>query len=172
MGYNPYALSPPTDSFTLVSDDFKNGGAIPFECYGDDRGKNESPNLKWYDLPEGTQSLVITAYDADTPIPGGIWHWVLKDIPVSGPAGELAHGAADDGVPAGAKALTNDLGASGYTGLRPPPFSGMHHIYFAATALKVPTLELPEDVTLAQAHIMMIQHTLGRAVLVGTSVAP
>ncbi|MEW2355771.1 SDR family NAD(P)-dependent oxidoreductase [Spirillospora sp. NPDC029432] len=171
MGYDPYALAPPTSSFTLVSDDFKNGGAIPFECYADDRGKNASPSLKWYDLPDGTESLVITAYDADTPIPGGIWHWLVKDVPVSGPAGELLHGAAPD-LPAPAVALTNDLGQAGYSGMRPPPFSGMHHIYFCATALKVPTLEIPDDATIAQAHIMMIPHTLGRAVLVGTSVAP
>lgn len=170
MGYDPYALAPPTTSFTLVSDDFKNRGAIPFECYADDRGKNESPSLKWYDLPEGTQSLVITAYDADTPIPGGIWHWIVKDIPVTGPSGELLHGSAE-ALPAPAVALRNDLGRAGYTGMRPPPFSGMHHIYFCATALKVPGLELPPEVTIPQAHIMMIQHTLGRAVLVGTSVA-
>lgn len=171
MGYNPYAIAPPTDSFTLVSDDFRNGGPIPFECYADERGKNESPSLKWYDLPEGTQSLVITAYDADTPIPGGIWHWVVKDVPVSGSSGELLRGAAPD-LPAPAVALRNDLGQEGYSGMRPPPFTGMHHIYFCATALKVPTLDLPADVTIAQAHIMMIQHTLGRAILVGTSVAP
>ena len=171
MGYDPYALAPPTSSFTLVSDDFKNRGPIPFECYADARGKNESPSLKWYNLPEGTQSLVITAYDADTPIPGGIWHWILKDVPVSGASGELLRGAATS-LPAPAVALTNDLGDAAYTGMRPPPFSGMHHIYFCATALKVPALELPASVSIAQAHIMMIQHTLGRAVLVGTSVAP
>ncbi len=176
MGYEPYALAPPTTSFTLVSDDFKNRGPIPFECYADDRGKNESPSLKWYDLPDGTQSLVITAYDADTPIPGGIWHWILKDVPVSGHCGELLHGAYSNGAAASslapAVALKNDLGEAAYTGMRPPPFSGMHHIYFCATALSVPVLELPQEVTIAQAHIMMIRHTLGRAVLVGTSVAP
>lgn len=171
MGYDPYALAPPTSSFTLVSDDFKNRGSIPFECYADDRGKNESPSLKWYDLPDGTQSLVITAYDADTPIPGGIWHWLLKDVPVSGPSGELPHGAAAS-LLSPAVALTNDLGEAAYTGMRPPPFSGMHHIYFCATALSVPVLELPPEASIAQAHIMMIRHTLGRAVLVGTSVAP
>lgn len=171
MGYDPYALAPPTDKFTLVSDDFKNGGAIPFEHYADERGQNVSPSLKWYDLPEGTKSLVITAYDADTPIPGGIWHWLVKDIPVDGPSGELPRGAATE-LPEPAVALTNDLGQAGYTGMRPPPFSGMHHVYFCATALKVPTLEVPANASIALMHILMIQHTLGRAVLMGTSVAP
>lgn len=171
MGYDPYALAPPAPAFTLVSDDFKNRGAIPFECYADDRGKNESPSLKWYDLPDGTRSLVITAYDADTPIPGGIWHWLLKDVPVSGASGELAHGAASSPLDP-AVALVNDLGEAAYTGMRPPPFSGMHHVYFCATALSVPVLDLPPGTSIAQAHIAMIRHTLGRAVLVGTSVAP
>lgn len=172
MGYDPYKLTPPTTAFSLVSDDFGNGGAIPFACYADDRGVNESPSLKWYNLPEGTQSLVITAYDADAPIPGGIWHWILKDIPVDGPSGELVHGAADENLPAGSVALTNDLGNAGYSGPRPPQYTGMHHVYFCATALSVPKLDIPADASLAIAHIMMIPHTLGRAVLVGTSVAP
>lgn len=171
MGYDPYALAPPTKSFKLVSDDFRDGGPIPFSCYADDRGKNESPSLKWYDLPEGTKSIVLTAYDADTPIPGGIWHWLVKDIPVEGDSGGLEHGAAPN-LPEPAVALMNDLGNAGYSGLRPPPFSGMHHVYFCATALDVERLEVPPNASIAIMHVAMIKHTLGRAVLMGTSVAP
>lgn len=172
VGYDPYALAPPAAPFTLVSDDFSDRGPAPFECYGDDRGKNESPHLRWYNLPEGTQSLVVTAYDADTPIPGGIWHWLVKDIDPA--MGELPHGISAAGLPKPAVELKNDLGTTTWSGFRPPPFSGVHHVYFAAYALKVPTWEVDPNLSIPVQHIQLFMsgNVIGRAVLVGTSVAP
>jgi hypothetical protein len=46
--------------------------ALPDSAY---QPLNESPELSWGPLPEGTLSLVVTAFGADAPIPGGLWHW-------------------------------------------------------------------------------------------------
>lgn len=104
----------------------------------------------------------MSAFDADAPIPGGLWHWAVKDIPAT--LGGLAHGASGTGV-----ALTNDLGEPGYSGVKPPPGTGTHRLFIAVTALSVETLEVPEGASLAMLNIVMIPHTLGRAIIVGTS---
>ncbi|MFC8530720.1 YbhB/YbcL family Raf kinase inhibitor-like protein [Nocardia sp. NPDC057227] len=164
MSYDPYALAFPATEFTLKSDDFENGGALPAACYNTESGANRAPGLAWSGLPEGARSLVITAFDADAPIPGGLWHWVVKDVPAE--AGRIEAGGE---LPAGAVALTNDLGQAAYSGVQPPPGTGIHRLFVCATALSVDRLEVPEGASLALLNILMIPHTVGRAVLVGTS---
>jgi Raf kinase inhibitor-like YbhB/YbcL family protein len=159
MSYDPYAPAFPASPFPLSSKDFETGGPLPASAY---QPASESPELSWGLLPAGTKSLVVTAFDADAPIPGGLWHWAVKDIPVT--AGSLAHGAAGVGT-----AVTNDLGQPGYTGVKPPPGTGTHRLFVAVTALSVETLELAENASLAMLNIAMVPHTLGRAILVGTS---
>ncbi|WP_327141087.1 YbhB/YbcL family Raf kinase inhibitor-like protein [Nocardia sp. NBC_01327] len=173
MNYNPYALALPAIEFDLRSDDFENGGALPASCYNTEAGANRSPALAWSGLPDGTRSLVITAFDADAPIPGGLWHWAIKDVPAA--AGSIKADAGASGgsnLPAGALTLTNDLGQAAYSGVRPPPGTGTHRLFVCATALSVDHLELPPAASLAMLNIVMIPHTLGRAVIVGTSDAP
>ncbi|MFC8046832.1 YbhB/YbcL family Raf kinase inhibitor-like protein [Nocardia sp. NPDC057353] len=163
MSYDPYALAFPAAEFELRSTDFEDGGALPASCYS---GDNRSPALAWSGLPEGAKSLVITAFDADAPIPGGLWHWVVKDVPAA--TGSIAAG---DGVPDGAVALTNDLGQAAYSGVQPPPGTGVHRLFVCATALSVDRLEVPGGTSLALLNVLMIPHTVGRAVIVGTSEA-
>ena len=159
MSYDPYALAFPAPVFSLASKDFEAGGPLPASAY---QPANESPELSWGTLPPGTRSLVVTAFDADAPIPGGLWHWAVKDIPAD--AAGLAHGAADLGV-----SLANDLGQRAYTGVKPPPGTGIHRLFVCATALGVETLELPDDASLAVLNIAAIPHTLGRGIIIGTS---
>ncbi|MET0422546.1 MAG: YbhB/YbcL family Raf kinase inhibitor-like protein [Actinoplanes sp.] len=167
MTYDPYALAFPAATFQLTSADFIAGGPLPASAYATDDTAGESPELSWGPLPEGTRSLVVTAFDADSPIPGGLWHWALKDVPAT--LTGLARGAA---VPAGATALPNDLGVLGYAGARPPAGTGVHRMFVCVTALDVETLDLPDGASRALLNIQLIPHTLGRAVLVGTSTAP
>ncbi|MDR7275277.1 YbhB/YbcL family Raf kinase inhibitor-like protein [Catenuloplanes atrovinosus] len=159
MAYHPYAIAFPAPAFTLRSPDFTDGAPLPDTAYAAHGG--ESPALNWDGLPAGTRSLVVTAFDADAPIPGGLWHWAVKDVPAA--PGGLGRGARA-GVP-----LVNDLGVAGYSGVRPPAGTGVHRLFVCATALGVPELELPPGASLAMLHILMIPHTLGRAILVGTS---
>ncbi|TCJ97681.1 YbhB/YbcL family Raf kinase inhibitor-like protein [Nocardia alba] len=173
MSYHPYALAFPAVEFDLRSDDFDNGGPLPTACYNTDAGANQSPSLIWSGLPDGTRSLVITAFDADAPIPGGLWHWVVKDVPaVTGTIKRDAGADGGTGLPAGAVTLVNDLGQAAYSGVQPPPGTGTHRLFVCATALSVDRLEVPEGASLAMLNILMIPHTVGRAVIVGTSDAP
>ncbi|MFC3966125.1 YbhB/YbcL family Raf kinase inhibitor-like protein [Nocardia jiangsuensis] len=164
MSYDPYALAIPAAEFTLSSADFENGGPLPGACYNTGNGAGRSPALTWQNLPGGTRSLVITAFDADAPIPGGLWHWVVKDVPAG--AGSIDAGAE---LPTSAIALTNDLGEAAYSGVQPPPGTGIHRLFVCATALSVDRLEVPEGASLALLNVLMIPHTVGRAVIVGTS---
>jgi phosphatidylethanolamine-binding protein (PEBP) family uncharacterized protein len=68
--------------------------------------------------------------------------------------------------------MPNDLGEVGYSGVNPPPGTGTHRMHLCVTALDIPTLDVPDRASLAMLNILMISHTLGRAVLVGTSHAP
>ncbi|MEY9939017.1 Raf kinase inhibitor-like YbhB/YbcL family protein [Streptacidiphilus sp. MAP5-52] len=168
--YNPYDLAVPARAFTLTSSDFPARGELPSSAYNTEGGANESPALAWTDLPEGTRSLAVAAFDADAPIPGGLWHWAVKDIPASLPG--LPRGAGRPGGAHPGAPLPNDLGQAGYSGVNPPPGTGTHRLYICATALDVPTLDVPEGASLAMFNILMIPHTLGRAILTGTSQAP
>jgi len=173
MTYNPYAIAFPAPTFTVNSADFVDGGPLPRSAY---QPADESPELSWGPLPAGTRSLVVTAFDADAPIPGGLWHWLVKDIPATTPG--LPHGISapnsTGGPPAfpadeSGNALPNSLGQRAYTGAKPPPGSGVHRVFFCVTALGVETLELPADASAAFLNIALIPHTLGRAIIVGTS---
>ncbi|MEZ0094519.1 YbhB/YbcL family Raf kinase inhibitor-like protein [Streptacidiphilus sp. EB129] len=170
MSYHPYELAVPAPIFTITSSDFPDGGSLPISAYNTEDGANESPELAWADLPEGTRSLVVTAFDADAPIPGGLWHWAVKDIPASLPGLPRDAGRPDGGGPG--TPLRNDLGRLGYSGVNPPAGTGTHRLHICVTALGVPTLDVPDGAGLAMLNILMIQHTLGRALLIGTSQAP
>ena len=112
----------------------------------------------------------MTAFDPDAPIPGGLWHWAVKDIPAT--ITSLTHNAGTPGgtgLPAAAVAVVNDLGEAAYSGVNPPPGTGVHRLVIAVTALDVAALSLPEGASMALLNILMIGHTRGRALLTGTS---
>ncbi|GAA3201383.1 YbhB/YbcL family Raf kinase inhibitor-like protein [Actinocorallia longicatena] len=154
MSHDPYALAvPAVPKFAVHSKDFTDGGPLPDTAY---QPVSTPPHLSWSGLPGDTQSLVVTAFDADAPIPGGFWHWAVKDIP---PAGGPSLGVL----------LPNSLGQRKYIGANPPPGTGTHRVFFCVTALSVTTLEAPSEASLALLHIMLIPHTLARGIITGTS---
>jgi len=170
MPYDPYALAFPAPAFELSSPDVE-AGVLPASAYA--VGGDSSPELRWGPLPAGTRSLLVTAFDADAPIPGGWWHWAVKDVPAT--EGGLAPGAGNaDGslLPPGAVHLANSLGVAGYSGARPPAGTGTHRVFLAVTALDVEQLALPDGAGPALVHAVIVPHTLGRAVLVATAQAP
>jgi len=173
MMYDPYDRAVPAPTFPLSSPEFSDGAPLPLTAYNTDRGHNASPALAWGPLPLGTRSLLVTAFDADAPIPGGLWHWAVKNIPAT--ESMLVHGAGTAGgaqLPAGAIHLPNSLGMSAYAGAQPLAGSGQHRLYFAVTALSMDVLPLPEDASLALVHAAIIPHTLGRAIITATADAP
>ncbi|WP_318834627.1 YbhB/YbcL family Raf kinase inhibitor-like protein [Burkholderia cepacia] len=113
-----------------------------FGCHG----QNISPSIRWSGVPEGTQSYLLTMFDADAPTGSGFWHWVVADIPAS--AHGIAPGSGNDvaGLPAGAVPMKNDTGHVGYLGPCPPQ-GDTHRYVITLTALKVAKLPVEPDAT-------------------------
>ena len=120
-------------SFSLTSDSFTDGKAIPaeFTCDGADR----SPPLHWDGAPEATKAFALVVEDPDAP--GGTFtHWVLFNAPGATKAfdkGVAPKGKLDDGSLQG----TNDFGKTGYSGPCPPQEAN-HRYVFELFALSEP----------------------------------
>ncbi|MBO1268017.1 YbhB/YbcL family Raf kinase inhibitor-like protein [Arthrobacter cavernae] len=167
----PYATSASIPSFRLHSSSFNDGATLPpaqtSARFGVAGGKDESPQLSWGPVPEGTKSLAVTVFDPDAP-GGGFWHWAAAGIPAG--TGSLAAGAGSpDGgmLPAGAFQLKNDAGFSGYLGAAPPRGHGPHRYVVAVHALDVADLGLGAGAPSSKLGPKLDQHTLGRAVITG-----
>jgi Raf kinase inhibitor-like YbhB/YbcL family protein len=133
--------------FTLFSPDLASGSFSNkfvlngFGC----SGSNGSPELRWSNVPPGTQSLVLQVYDPDAPTGSGFWHWAVYNIPpnVKG----LAQGAGNNPatLPPGAYGGNTDFMDTGVTGVNgnyggpcPPEGDKPHHYTFTLFALGVP----------------------------------
>jgi Raf kinase inhibitor-like YbhB/YbcL family protein len=120
---------------TISSPAFNDGGSIParYTCQGDDL----SPELKWENLPRGTQSLALIVDDPDAP--GTTWvHWIVYNLPAN--IGGLVEGASQGNarsfeLPDGAIQGVTSFGRNDYGGPCPP--SGQHHYHFKLYALDV-----------------------------------
>jgi Raf kinase inhibitor-like YbhB/YbcL family protein len=142
-------------NMSLTSPAFNNGEAIPAEysCDGDDL----SPDLDWFGIPPGTQSLALIMDDPDAP--GGTWvHWVLYNIPADMPGLRV-------GITGGGMDGTNSWGTPGYRGPCPP--AGTHRYIFKVYALDL-TLELDTAANKEDLLAAMEGHIVGQAELMGT----
>ncbi len=143
----------------LRSADFSAGGVIPQALMATDcGGRNRSPELTWTAVPSGAKSLALILRDPDAPIPGGFYHWVVYNLPVT-----LA------GLPAGAKLGAGRLGrttagAPGYYGPCPPP-GPSHHYVFTLYALDVAHLAAGTALSAEELEQRMAGHVVARAVL-------
>jgi hypothetical protein len=167
MAPDPYALLPKVASFTLVSDDVRDGEPMPpMHSY---HGADVSPHLRWTGAPAGTKSFVVTCFDPDAPTPSGFWHWVVVDVPAD--VTELARDAgrpSGDGLPTGAFHCRNDFGTDDYGGADPPQGDCAHRYYFVVHAVDVERLGVDEDTTPAAVSFNLAFHTLGRALCTPT----
>lgn len=145
-------------SLTLTSTDIANGKfmnkAQEFQGFGCNGG-NQSPQLSWTGVPEGTKAFAVFAYDPDAPTGSGWWHWQLVNIPR-----EVTSLPAGSAVPANSQAMNNDYGAKGFGGACPPPKHGVHRYQFTVYALSQ-KLELPENASGALTGYMVKAHSLG-----------
>ncbi|MDO5052263.1 MAG: YbhB/YbcL family Raf kinase inhibitor-like protein [Pseudoclavibacter sp.] len=168
--FDPYGPLPPVPSFTVVSDDFADGGVLgPAQtsgAFGVPGGEDRSPHLRWSGFPANTRSFAVTAYDPDAPTGSGFWHWAVANLPAG--TSELPSGASGAALPEGAVELRNDGGRRGFIGAAPPPGHGAHRYLFAVHALDVDRVEVDEDASPALLGFLMFGRTLARGVLLGT----
>jgi Raf kinase inhibitor-like YbhB/YbcL family protein len=144
-----------TMQMSLTSPAFNDGEAIPVEysCDGDDL----SPDLDWFGIPNGTESLVFIMDDPDAPV--GTWiHWVLYNIPADMPGLQKGMtGVGVDGV--------NSWNTTGYGGPCPP--GGTHRYFFKMYALDT-ELDLGPGASKEELLAAIDGHILGEAELMGT----
>ena len=161
---DPYELLPAVPSFTLTSDDVRDGEPMDAEFVHDSvGGGNISPQLSWSGFPDQTRGFVVTCFDPDAPTGSGFWHWVLVNLPSSVTA--LARGAGDGSAIEGAFCVRNDYGARGYGGCCPPAGDGPHRYVFAVHAIDVERLDVSPDASPAYVGFNLAFHTLARAVI-------
>jgi len=145
----------PPMEMSLTSPAFNYEEAIPvkFSCDGD----NVSPDLDWFGIPEGTQSLALILDDPDAPM--GTWvHWVLFNIPADVPGfQEAITGVGVDG--------SNSWDRTGYGGPCPP--GGTHRYFFKLYALDQ-MLDLAPGANKGALLEALGGHVLGEAELMGT----
>ena len=166
---DPYALLPQVPAFELVSDTFAAGEQVPDETTNTPVGRSLSPHLAWSGFPEETKSFAVTCFDPDAPGPSGWWHWTMLDVPPT--ITELAEGAGalgSDLLPSTVVTLRGDDGIAAYVGAAPPPGDTDHRYFYAVHALDVPSMGLEADTMPGAANMMLVLHTIARAVLVGT----
>lgn len=159
-------LASATGLLQLRTSDFSAGGSMPRALMATDcGGQNRSPGLTWTQIPKGTKSFALIMHDADAPVPGGFYHWVVYDLPAQ--TRELAGNA---------KLSKSQLGETsadkqGYYGPCPPP-GPAHHYTITLYALDAADVASGAVLTGPQLERRVDGHVLGRAVLLGTASRP
>jgi Raf kinase inhibitor-like YbhB/YbcL family protein len=163
---DPYELLPAVPSFTVTSTDVQDGQPLKGDQVAAEG--NTSPQLSWSDVPEGTQSFVVTCFDPDAPTPSGFWHWVLVDLPADTRSLDTGAGSAGGSLPGNAFMCRNDAGSKDFTGAAPPPGDQVHRYYFVVHAVSEETLGVDSDASATVVSFNLAFKTLGRAILTGT----
>ena len=127
-------------------------------------GSNLSPQLSWTDVPKGTKSFAITAYDPDAPTGSGFWHWIAYDIPAT--VTQVPRGV--NIARLGGKVARIDYGFASFGGACPPVGDGMHRYQFTIWALPTETLNLGTNTPPALFGFNLNSMALDKAVLTST----
>jgi len=151
-------------SITLESPAFANNDSIPRRFTAD--GEGSSPPLRWSNVPEAAQMLLLIVEDADSPTPSPLVHAIVTGL-VATP-GEIQEGALVAHSPIPPLALgKNSYFKPGWLAPDPPPGHGDHRYAFQMFALDhVPELAAtPGRSALVDATA---GHTVARGMLIGT----
>ena len=155
------------ETITVTSSAFEHHGTVPLAntAYGD----NQSIDISWANLPEGTVELALICDDPIVDMPQPFVHWVVYNIPAS--AGGLPAGMSADPSPMidGLPGVTNGVSGvrrPGYFGPRPPVDGKLHAYHFRVYALDA-DLDLPEGLNKEQLLEAMEGHVLATGMLMG-----
>ncbi len=131
MWNHPYVRDTPA-SIHLTSPAFGERTSIPIHYAGEGVGENTSPPLRWRNVPEATEELVVVMEDPDAPLPKPAVHLIVAGIsPTLCSVREGWFNEDSPEFPLG----RNTLRGIGYAGPRPIPGHGPHRYVFQIYAL-------------------------------------
>jgi len=161
-------------SLVVTSENFRDGELLAAthvlsEAYGFGcKGGNQSPQLSWSNVPEGTKSFAVTCFDPDAPTGSGFWHWVVVNIPASTRSLPLGAGDPTSGkMPAGALEVRTDYGKPGYGGACPPEGANVHRYIFTVFAVNQAQLPVTADTSAAVVGFHLNFTTIEKACIIG-----
>jgi Raf kinase inhibitor-like YbhB/YbcL family protein len=161
---------PATPPLIMTTTAFEDGGVIP-EKYTQASSSPVSPELKWSQVPMGTQSFVLLMHDPEPVLNKGskmdITHWLIWNIP--GTSTGLSEGVAQGELPDGSRQVS--LRSNAYMGPGAPAGPYHHYtfeLYALDTKLEVPQ-GTPQEAAATRTAVInaMDGHVLGKALLVG-----
>src|SRR6266852_923924 len=161
---------PATPPLIMTSSAWEDGAVIPDKYTQAAGATAPSPELKWSQVPMGTQSFVLLLHDPEPVLAKGskmdITHWLVWNIP--GTSTGLPEGVMGGDLPDGTKQLS--LRGNGYMGPGAPP-GPYHHYTFELYALdtKLDVAQgTPQDAASTRNAVVnaMDGHVLGKAILV------
>ncbi len=161
---------PQTPPLLMMSTAWEDGGVIPDKYTAAGGPTSPSPELKWSQVPMGTQSFVLLMHDPEPVLNKGskmdITHWLIWNIP--GTSTGLPEGVPQGELPDGSRQVS--LRGNGYMGPGAPAGPYHHYtfeLYALDTKLEVPqgTPQQASDTRNAVVNAMD-GHVLGKAVLV------
>jgi len=161
---------PATPPLIMTSSGWEDGAVIPDKYTQAAGATAPSPELKWSQVPPGTQSFVLLMHDPEPVLAKGskmdITHWLVWNIP--GTSTGLPEGVAQGELPDGTRQVS--LRSNAYMGPGAPPGPYHHYtfeLYALDTKLEVPQGTPQEAATTRTAVVnAMDGHVLGKAVLV------
>jgi len=170
-GQAPGARGPQTPPLLMTTTAFEDGGVIP-DKYTQAAGPMAvNPELKWSQVPTGTQSFVLLLHDPEPVLNKSskmdVTHWLIWNIPAT--ATGLKEGVAQGDLPDGSRQVS--LRGNGYMGPGAPA-GPYHHYTFELFALDT-RLDVaqgtPQEAASTRVGVVnaMDGHVLGKAVIVG-----
>jgi Raf kinase inhibitor-like YbhB/YbcL family protein len=162
---------PANPPLLMTSPAWEDGGVIPNKyTQAAEGGAAVSPELRWSQVPPGTQSFVLLMHDPEPVLNKGskmdITHWLIWNIP--GTSTGLPENVAQGELPDGSRQVS--LRSNAYMGPGAPP-GPYHHYTFELYALDT-KLDVPQGTPQQAADTRnavvnaMDGHVLGKAVLV------
>lgn len=156
-----------------LTSNFNDGAVIAKKHTGE--GEDQSPPLKWSNVPDGTKSFALICDDPDAPSPdrptADPWvHWLIYNIP--GDSTELPERISRKLNPdevSGASQGRNSWPENniGFRGPMPPPESGTHRYFFRLFALDDQLASCSDSIDKTQLLAAIKGHVLAEAQLMG-----